>query len=303
MKSFFVLLLVNVAFSLCLRAQQRPLFTQYMFNGLLINPAYSAVDEALNVTALSRHQWVGFEGAPNTQTLSLHSPVKTSNTSLGVILLRDQIGEVIEEQGFFLTGAQRVKVSEESYLALGLNFGFSRYTANYSKIADSDLTLDPTFNDQNSSYFNVGFGLTLHSKKFMLGFSSPYFYSNTTRESTASSTQRKAHYLLQGAYLVNVSDDVQIKPGALIKYVGNAPLQADLSSNVLIKEKVSFGISWRSFDSFDFMTEVQISPNLQLGYAYDFTTSELAKTNKGSHEIMLGFRLPLKGRSFPRCSF
>jgi type IX secretion system PorP/SprF family membrane protein len=86
-------------------AQQKAMFTQYMFNGLMINPAYSSIDDAINITALARQQWVGFNGAPNTQTISVHSPVNQSGTSAGLLFMRDQIGEVISENGFFGYGS------------------------------------------------------------------------------------------------------------------------------------------------------------------------------------------------------
>jgi type IX secretion system PorP/SprF family membrane protein len=127
-----------------LLAQQRAMFTQYMFNGLVINPAYSAMDEALNVTALARQQWVGFKGAPNTQTLSMHTPIRQSNTSLGFIFLRDQIGEVIAENGVLGTVANRVELGNETFLALGLNAGLSKYVGQYS-LAGSTSSFDPVF--------------------------------------------------------------------------------------------------------------------------------------------------------------
>jgi len=121
-----------------MQAQQRAMYSQYMFNGLALNPAYSATDEAVTATALSRHQWVGFTGAPKTQTFSIHSPVRESNTSIGGLIIRDQIGEVLSEKGAYFTIAQRVPINENTWLALGLNGGlnFSRasFFDKYKKI-------------------------------------------------------------------------------------------------------------------------------------------------------------------------
>ena len=287
-----------------LLAQQRAMFTQYMFNGLVINPAYSAMDEALNVTALARQQWVGFKGAPNTQTLSMHTPIRQSNTSLGFIFLRDQIGEVIAENGVLGTVANRVELGNETFLALGLNAGLSKYVGQYS-LAGSTSSFDPVFLDQNYFRGTMGFGLMLFSPKFYAGFSSPYFINHDFVSDSSAPVNQKAHFILQGGYLQDLGDDVKFKPSVLLKYVNGSPLQIDLNAHFLLKETFWIGASWRSMDSFDILAEMQISPNLQVGYSYDFTTSRLAAVEKGSHEIVLSFRILTRGSTklLPKCYF
>ncbi|WP_423146741.1 PorP/SprF family type IX secretion system membrane protein [Rubrolithibacter danxiaensis] len=300
----FISLVVLQFISLSVFAQQKAMFTQYMFNGLAINPAYSAVDEAFSVTALTRHQWVGFKGAPNTQNLSIHSPIKESNTSVGFMVMRDQIGEVIKENSAFITLAQRVEISEDTYLAVGLDAGISKYVAAYSEVSGSNSAEDPVFEDENDLRSNFGFGVMLFSDKFYAGFSSPYFYYRDLGDfSNNSSTAYRPHYILQGGYLMNLGEDFKLKPNVLVKYVNGSPMQIDLNANLLIKETIWLGASWRSFDSMDFLAQIQLTPKLQLGYSYDFTTSALSQVQKGSHEVMLNLRLPIKGRNFPRCYF
>lgn len=286
-------------------AQQRAMFTQYMFNGLVINPAYSAMDEALNVTALARQQWVGFKGAPNTQTFSLHTPIRQSNTSLGFIFLRDQIGEVISENGILGTMANRVEVGNETFLALGLNAGISQFQGQYSLAGSSASASDPVFADENYLRASLGFGLTLFSPKFYAGFSSPYFYNRDIGVNNSNSTKHKPHFMLQGGYLQDLGDDIKFKPSVLVKYVNGSPLQVDLNAHVLLKETFWIGASWRSMDSVDLLAEMQVSPSLQLGYSYDFTTSRLAAVEKGSHEIVLSFRILTRGSTklLPKCYF
>lgn len=303
----FILSAGIVVFSslLSVNAQQKAMFTQYMFNGLVVNPAYSAIDDALNITALARQQWVGFKGAPNTQTFSLHSPIKQSNTSAGLILMRDQIGEVISENGAFGTLAHRVQVNEGTYLALGLNGGISKYVGEYSLTGSSSAATDPVFADQNSLRGNFGFGLMLFSEKFYAGFSSPYFYYRDLGSAPSSSTAYKPHYILQGGYITDLGSDIKFKPNILMKYVSGSPVQIDVNANFLIKETIWLGGSVRSMDSFDILAELQLTPNIQLGYSYDFTTSKLSRVEKGSHEIVLNFRIASKGSNtgLPRCYF
>ena len=286
-------------------AQQKAMFTQYMFNGLVINPAYSAIDESLNITALARQQWVGFKGAPNTQTLSIHSPIKSSNTSMGLILMRDQIGEVISENGAFATLAHRVQIKEGTYLALGVNGGISKYVGEYSLTGSSTASSDPVFADQSSMRGNFGAGLMVFSDKFYAGISSPFFYYRDFGGDSPSETAYKPHYIIQGGYLINLGPDVKFKPNVLVKYVSGSPVQIDVNANFLLKEMIWLGGSVRSMDSFDIIAEIQVTPNIQLGYSYDFTTSKLAKVEKGSHEIVLNFRIGSKGTesTLARCYF
>ena len=286
-------------------AQQKAMFSQYMFNGLMINPAYSSLDEAMNITALSRHQWIGFKGAPNTQSVSIHSPLKESNTSIGLIFMRDQIGEVINENGLMATAAQKVELGSNTYLSLGLSAGLGKYQGQYSMTGSTSAALDPIFADQNSLRSNLGFGLMLFSEKFYAGISSPFFYNRDLGSAPNVPTANRPHYLMQGGYLANLGPDLKFKPNMLIKYVNGSPVQIDLNANFLLKETLWLGASLRSLDSIDFLAEIQLSPNIQLGYAYDFTTSRLASVQNGSHEVVLSYRIKKNGgsSSVPRCYF
>lgn len=297
--------LVLLAGTKSVNAQQKAMFTQYMFNGLVVNPAYSAIDESLNITALARQQWVGFAGAPNTQTLSIHSPIKSSNTSAGLILMRDQIGEVIRDNGVFATVAHRVQLQEGTYLALGVNGGISKYVGEYSLTGSTSASSDPVFADQSDLRGNFGMGVMLFSDKFYAGVSSPFFYYRDLGGDSPSETAYKPHYILQGGYLATLGPDVKFKPNVLVKYVSGSPVQVDVNANFLLKETLWLGGSVRSMDSFDILAELQLTPNIQLGYSYDFTTSKLARVEKGSHEIVLNFRFGLKSNANPlvRCYF
>lgn len=282
-------------------SQQQAMYTQYMFNGLAINPAYASVDESLSVTALSRLQWAGFKGAPKTQTLSIHTPIKTSNTFIGAVLINDQIGEVLKETGGYLSISQRVPVGEESFLAVGITGGASSFRSSYSDDYpySPESVNDPLFVDAKSIRGNFGFGVMLFSDNYYLGLSSPYFYqrdfTSYNKESTYANNN-KPFYLFQAGVLLPLGYDFKLKPNFLIKYVNGAPLQFDLNANLLIKETLWVGASYRSADSFDAIASVYITPQIQLGYSYDFANTELARAQSGSHEVMLKFSFPIKGR-------
>lgn len=302
------LLIASIIFLIGARkvfAQQKAMFTQYMFNGLVVNPAYSAMDEALNITALARQQWVGFKGAPNTQSFTVHTPINHSNTSVGMIIMRDQIGEVISETGASATLAHRVNLSADTYLALGVNGGLSKYNGDYSLTGSPSAVSDPVFADQNSMRANIGFGAMIFSQKFYAGFSSPYFYYRDLQATSSAPTAYKPHYILQGGYITDLNDMIKFKPNVLVKYVSGSPVQIDVNANFLVNETFWIGGSLRSMDSFDLIAEVNLTPNIQLGYSFDFTTSRLAQVEKGSHEVVLNFRLGPRGdrSNLPRCYF
>lgn len=299
MRYIFSLVLIFL-FSIT-KAQQHPIFTQYMFNGLAINPAYSAVDDYLNATMIIRKQWSGFEGAPNTQSLTLHSPFREgSSESFGVFLLNDGIGEVIAERGLFLSGAKKVKLGENLYLAGGISGGFTNYVANYSKLDDTGQ--DAIFTDQNDKSINLGFGTMLFSDRFYFGASSPFFSTLLINNNKINPTNNLPYFAFQGGVLTNLNSSIKFKPSFLVKYIKNAPLQADINANFYITNILGLGISWRSFDSIDLLAQFQITKKLELGYAFDFTNSGLQKAQSGTHEIMLRYRL-IRGPFAERCYF
>lgn len=145
----------------------------------------------------------------------------------------------------------------------------------------------------------------LFSDKFYAGISSPFFYYRDFGGETSNETAYKPHYIMQGGYLADLGPDVKFKPNVLVKYVSGSPVQIDVNANFLLKETLWLGGSLRSMDSFDIIAEVQVTPNIQLGYSYDFTTSKLARVEKGSHEIVLNFRFGRKGNesTLARCYF
>jgi type IX secretion system PorP/SprF family membrane protein len=121
----------------------------------------------------------------------------------------------------------------------------------------------------------------------------------------SSATAYKPHYILKGGYITDLGPDIKFKPNILIKYVSGSPVQIDVNANFLLKETLWLGGSVRSMDSFDILAELQLTPNIQLGYSYDFTTSKLSRVEKGSHEIVLNFRIASKNSNsnLPRCYF
>ena len=164
------LLLANLA----VFAQQQATYSQYMFNGLAINPAYAGHHDVLSATVLGRVQSLGVDGAPETQTFSIHTPLLKEKFSVGLLFIRDKIG-VIDQMSFNASYAYRIKLSKKARLSFGLQMGFGSYNAEYTKLTMPPNTIDPVFSgDVKSSRPNFGFGMFFHNEKLYVGVSLPH---------------------------------------------------------------------------------------------------------------------------------
>lgn len=276
-------------------AQQEVMFTQYMFNGLALNPAYAGSHEAVSMTFLARDQWSGLDGAPATQTFSIHSPIKNKRIALGLNVIHDKI-TVFNQTGVNATYAYRIP-TEKGTLSMGLQLGFTSYKADFQDLTlfppDSD---DPAFSQDASKIMpNFGAGMYYYTDRFYLGLSVPQMINNSLSEDIVnfdSDARQERHYFLTSGYVFDLTGSVKFKPNILFKVVGGAPIEMDLNANFLFSEVLWLGLSWRSMADFDALLEVQLTDQLLLGYSYDFATiTDLRRVNSGSHELMVNYRL------------
>lgn len=288
MKTILLFKIFLIAFPFGVLAQQQVMFTQYMFNGLAINPAYAGSHEAISMTAVARKQWVGIDGAPSTQTFSIHSPIKNQRMSLGFLLLHDHIG-VTDQTGAYASYAYRIPLAG-GQLAFGLQGGLSSYHAEYSKVS----VTDPAFSSGDIRLLSptIGFGMYFNTKRFYAGISVPQLNQTLLDKSNPDSDGRIVrHYFATAGYVFDIGPSFKLKPNVLVKIVEGAPVEFDVNANLLIRNVVWVGVSWRSFDSVDALLQIEITPQLQLGYSYDFATSPvLSRLNNGSHELMLNYK-------------
>ena len=277
-------------------SQQQAMYTQYMFNGLALNPAYAGSHQTLEFTALAREQWTGLEGAPSTQTFTAHSPLRNRSIGVGLSLIHDQIG-VTSQYGVYAAYSYRIQFANRGVLSMGLQVGFTSYNEELSKLAGSIRDPnDPNFAVNEVSKFmpNFGTGFYYYTNRFYLGLSSPHLIQNKLDdiESTDIDSKQRRHYFVTTGYVFDLSRNVKFKPNLLIKVVEGAPVNADINLNFLFQEILWAGVSYRSFDSFDAMIQLNITEQFRIGYAYDFaTTTELKRLHSGSHELMLNYRL------------
>ena len=271
-------------------AQQLPQFTQYMFNTVSINPAYAGTREKLNVTILNRNQWVGVNGAPVTQTLTVDSAIPKTNLGVGLSAINDKLGY---ESTIYAYAdiSYSVSVTEDYRLSFGLKAGMSKYGIDEELLTDIDALgdqyLDKVFNRWKP---NFGAGVYYRSDDWFISLSSPRLinYTNNT-DIEYQSIERVSYYFL-GGYMLNLNSQLKLKPTFLLKYTNGAPLSVDITANFLIHEKVWVGAAYRLNDSFGGLISFQASDNFKFGYAYEFISSDLRPYTSGSHELFINYQ-------------
>ena len=292
MKKIIVLLVFSVSICSDSLAQQFPLLSQYMFNGLVLNPAYAGSKPFTSASIDIRKQWAGFDGSPTTQAATIHGLTDSKKVGLGLMIANDKVGiqnqtDVFGSYAFHMSG-RRYKFS------LGLQGGFT-----YLRSQISDLKYwqnnDPVYaiNTLSNVQPNVGFGAYFYSEMYYAGFSAPYLLSYDPQQGAsvnlAQSHHLARHLFLTGGYVIPVTDQIKLKPSLLVKYVYAAPIQADINMNILLNNIIWVGASYRTNDAIVAMGEYQLTKKLRIGYSFDFTLSEIQKYSAGSHEFMLGY--------------
>jgi type IX secretion system PorP/SprF family membrane protein len=272
-------------------AQQKVQFTQYMFNGLILNPAYAGTEEMLSITAMHRMQWTGIEGAPVTQTLSAHTLFPGKHMGIGISFVNDKIG-VHKNLSAMASYAYHLPVGKTSWLSFGVQAGLHDQKSDYGSLgaASGNDPLVATSTLSESS-FDVGTGIYFRSKKLQVGLSAPELLPESLAVNDSSMMQwEKKNYFLFTKYSFRVSDKIDLEPGFLLKYFGATPLSADLNLNTVFYKVITFGVSYRMDESVDVMLSAKVTPQFRFGYAYDYGIGAVPKVGSGSHEIMLNYR-------------
>ncbi len=301
-KGTALMLFLNTA----LFAQQDPQFTQYMFNLLAINPAYAGSEERVSLKALSRHQWVGFDGAPTTQTLTVHSPLGRESIALGGTIMRDSHGP-ITQYTFMADVAYRIFMGNDAKLAFGLKGGLNLFQGKFAEL-NPLVAGDQVFQQNVSTKLDpqFGFGVMYYSDRYFIGLSTPKImrteFFQTDSLAFVSSPGQRPHYFLSGGYVFDMGIYHKFKPTFLVKAVQGAPISFDLSANFLFFEKFWLGAMYRHQDAVGALAQYHITNDLSVGYAYDYPLSTLHNYSGGTHEIMLAFAFgnKLKGVRSPR---
>ncbi|HEX8563855.1 MAG TPA: type IX secretion system membrane protein PorP/SprF [Flavobacterium sp.] len=293
MKNIFLLLLFIVG-ATRLWAQQDPQYTQYMYNMNLVNPAYATDGSPiLNLGTMYRTQWVGAEGAPKSFSVFAHMPM-TKKVQVGLSVQSDQIGNgAKKENNFYGDFAYVLQFNDDHRLSLGLKAGFTSLSTNFNgfMFESGDNQTDLAFQKNvNLVAPNVGAGVFYFTDKYYLGLSAPNLLSSKHIEERNGINAYGSEYIhgfLTGGYVLSISSAFKLKPAFMAKFVQGAPSAVDLTANVLYDNKIEFGVAYRVDDSVSGLVNINITPDVRIGYAYDYTTSNFGQFNSGSHELMV----------------
>lgn len=282
----YVLIFILFFIAVFLKAQHNSDYMQYMFNGLLINPAYAGSREALDVTGLYHNQWMGVVGSPVTASFGVHTPLKNKKINLGMVVSNDKFG-IFNHTAANLIYAYRFRFLGGN-LSLGIQGGVDYTTSSWSKI-NTTQSDDPNFSSVNNDQKiipDAGFGTYYYSKRFYLGLSAP----NAFNGSISQFRTMIAHT----GFLINASDIIKIKPAAIVKYMYNSPAYVNVSSTFYWKDAVGLGVGYTLNTSAMAFIDLKVNEQLRFGYAYDYALNKFKTYSKGSHEIMLRYLFKYK---------
>lgn len=271
-------------------AQQDAQFSQYMYNTITINPAYAGSRGVISIFGLYRTQWVGLDGAPETSSFSVNTPINT-NVGLGVSLINDKIGPT-NENNLSADFSYSISTSGTAKLSFGIKGSANLFSLDPSKLKPEDQG-DPQFQDFKNKFLpNVGAGIYWHTNKAYLGLSIPNFIQTNRYDDNDNAIYKdQINYYFIAGYVFNLDhyEMVKFKPALLTKMVDGSPLQIDFSANFMFNEKFVIGAAYRWSASVSALAGFQITDGIYIGYAYDKETTRLANYNSGSHEIFLRF--------------
>lgn len=275
-------------------AQQDAMFTHYMYNTLAVNPGYAGSRDALTVTGLHRSQWVSFEGAPITQTVTLHSPMLNNKMGIGLSVVNDKIGPT-KNTAAYLDLAYAIRVSEKGKLAFGLKGGINFMQANLNTL-ELDQQNDAAFQENVTSKMlpNFGFGIYYYLPKFYVGVSAPKLLENNfkTNSSTGSVNlvNEQRHYFLIAGTVFKLSNAVELKPTTFVKVTNGAPIEGDITASFIFNKKLLVGGMFRTGDAAGILIGYNFTEQFHAGYSFDWSYGlKTFKYNQGSHEIMLSY--------------
>jgi type IX secretion system PorP/SprF family membrane protein len=282
-------------------AQQAPMYTHYMYNTLVINPAYAGSRDALTMTAINRRQWVGFTGSPVTQSITIHSPLANEHIGLGLSMMHDKIG-ITNMTSFAFDYAYRFNITSNSKLSLGLSAGLNIMQADLTQLELNEQN-DPAFlNDINSFLMpNIGFGAYYSGERYYAGFSIPNLlqtkYSDSNPEGNALEGREKRHFFFIAGALFKLNEYLEFKPTSLLKMTPGAPIELDLTASFVVLDRFHLGAMYRTGDAVGGLVGFDITDQFHLGYSYDWSFGlQTSLYNRGSHELVLRYDILFRNR-------
>jgi len=287
MKKIWFALMVVISFNV--NAQQDPLYSQYINNPFVINPAYGGMTNNLNTAISYRYQWTGFEGSPLTLNANGHISLANNKMGAGLIILSDQLGASSTNE-VFATYSYRLQLDEKKTLSFGLQGGVSNYQTDNSEVTPQHLD-DPLFQGTISKTApNLGVGLILSTDRYYFGLSVPRMLEATLQQDDLISSQYSRHFYAMVSYLFLIGEHIRLRPSVLVKAVAGSPASIDLNAAFIIHENYQAGILARDFNTYGIFTQLLIKDSFRLGYVFEVPTEKSVGTRFLTHELTLGIR-------------
>lgn len=305
LKRIFLTSFLSLIIASWASGQQYPVFTQYFWNELVINPAFAGNHVQLSLTAMYRNQWVNFPGAPKTFSVSGHTSLAKNKVGVGLLVNHDEIGSYKNDH-IYASYAYKIHFKQAT-LSMGLQAGINLLGADYSKL-DLQSPGDASFyNILNVIKPNFGAGLFYTKKNFFAGFSVPFILNNKIANSVegllGQLKEARYYYFRSGVvFPIDKMEKVKMNPSILIRTQEGQPLSVDINTAFIFYDVFSTGVSYRTGDSFISFIDLKISERFHFGYSYDWTQSDLNKFSNGTHEFMINYRTRIRGvHKNPEC--
>lgn len=273
------------------KAQQDPQFTQFFDNALFANPAYAGSNDVLNITALHREQWVGFDGRPRSTSLSIHSPLSYRSVGVGLTMINDQLGP-FKQNLVYGDFSYSLRFKNKSRLAFGIQGGINVInigTDQLSSVQNDTYLVQSIANNVNP---NFGFGVYYHSDRWFIGASSPKLLQQSYDGS--SSNIEKRHFFASAGFVSRLNEVWQLRPIVQVKGTQGAPLSIDASVAAIFDDRFFIGGMWRPNAAFGAFVQFKVSPQFKVGLASDFGTQAIRSYNNGTYELLLSYDFNLR---------
>lgn len=271
-------------------AQQDPLYSLYINNPFVLNPAYGGMTNNLNTSVSCRNQWVGLADSPQTSNANAHISLFENKMGAGLILVSDKIGASTVNEAW-ATYSYRARLNSEVTLAFGIQGGVSNHKINNSKVNKYDAT-DPLFQDNYSETSpSVGAGMILTSDRFFVGLSVPRMLKSELHTEHFQTTLYNQHFYALGSYIFTIQERIRLKPSVLVKKASNAPVSVDLNAALIFFENYQGGILTRDFNTYGLFVQALFSNVFRFGYVFEVPTGASVGANFTTHEITIGVRV------------
>lgn len=278
------------------KAQQLPIYSQYMFNTLEINPAYAGFKQAVQFTSIFRKQFNGIKDAPQSAMITGDMPIGDTRLGIGLKLVDDRFS-IIQSLGAQGSMSYRIE-GDYSNISFGLQMGAINNKTDFSKLNITNPG-DPVFaQNLNTLTANFGPGVFFNTDKFYAGLSAPNLVRTHLRKTDVAlseyAVKQDAHLYLNAGYLITLNDNFVLKPSFLLRGVKGIPLNYDINANVFFREAMSVGLSYRQGSALVGLLDFRLIPTLRLGYAYDYNLGRLNNFGRATHEIILRYHIPFE---------